>query len=260
MLLKSKTNWVILFLFASLLVFSICFSLLWITIFLQKIICIDPGHQIRSNFEREPIGPGSLYTSERAKKGTKGVISGVPEYQITLAISFKLKSLLEKKGFKVIMTREKNEVDISNAERAEIANRAKADLFLRIHTDGSPDPDVNGVSVFYPKRNQWTEDIYIESKDAAQFILNELVESTGAKKNEIMPRGDLVGFNWSKVTVIVVEAGFLTNPGEDELLNTDDYQWKVAQGICNGVSRFLLNKSLLRYFINEFAFNCADKA
>ncbi|MCI0454189.1 MAG: hypothetical protein L0Y68_04240 [Candidatus Dadabacteria bacterium] len=96
--LKSKTNWVILFLFASLLFFSIYFFLIMDRYLSSKVICIDPGHRIRPNFEREPIGPGSPFTSERAKLGTKGVISGVPEYQITLAISLKLKYLLEKEG------------------------------------------------------------------------------------------------------------------------------------------------------------------
>lgn len=199
----------------------------------SKVICIDPGHQAHANSNRRSIDSGS---------GTKGILSGVPEYQITLAISFKLKDLLEKKGAKVVMTREINEVDISNIERAEIANRAKADLFVRIHADGNTNPSLNGISVTYPARDQRTKKIYIESERAAQVVLDELPATTGAMKNKASARKDIVGFNWAKVPAILVETGYLTNPREDELLNTDDYQWKVAQGICNGILRFFSRK------------------
>jgi N-acetylmuramoyl-L-alanine amidase len=199
----------------------------------SKVICIDPGHQAHANLNRGSTDSGS---------GTKGILSGVPEYQITLAISLKLKNLLEKKGAKVVMTREINEVDISNVERAEIANRSNADLFVRIHADGNTDTSQNGISVLYPAKYQWTKRIYVESKRAAQLTLDELSVTTGAKKNMIVARGDITGFNWSKVPVILVETGYLTNPREDKLLNTDDYQWKVAQGICNGILRFFNRK------------------
>ncbi|MCI0454188.1 MAG: N-acetylmuramoyl-L-alanine amidase [Candidatus Dadabacteria bacterium] len=137
------------------------------------------------------------------------------------------------------MTRETNDVDISNVERTEIANRANANLFVRIHADRFPDPNINGVSIFYPGKNRWTEGIHIESKKAAQLVSDELLITTGAKKNRIKPRVDISGFNWSRVPVILVEVGYLTNPSDDELLNTDEYQWKVAQGIRNGILRFL---------------------
>lgn len=189
----------------------------------SKTICIDPGHHVKA-------------------EGTVGISSGTPEYQIALLISLKLKGLLEKKGYKVVMTREKNQVNISNEERTEIANRAKAEIFVRIHADGSNDPSVNGISVLYPANNRWTKRIHLESKRAARIILNELVITTGAKKRGIFSRGDLIGFNRSNVPVILIEVGYLTNPQEDELLNKEEYQWKVAQGICNGVSRFANRK------------------
>ncbi|MBI4744506.1 MAG: N-acetylmuramoyl-L-alanine amidase [Actinobacteria bacterium] len=173
--------------------------------------------------------------------GATGISSGTPEYKITLSIALKLKRLLENKGIKVIMTRESNNVNISNSERAQIANKAKADLSVRIHADGNANSFVNGYSVFYPEKNLWTEEIYIESRRAAQLISNEL-SITGAKNNGITPRGDLTGFNWSKVTSVLVETGFLSNPNEDKLLNNDAYQEKIAQGIFNGIVEFLLKQ------------------
>lgn len=246
-------------LFASILFCSILYFLCCNNSDFSKIICIDPGHQARANVSMEPNGPSSLYTREKVKEAAKGVISRIPEYKITLAISLKLKKLLEKKGLKVIMTKETNEVDISNRERAEIANRVNADLFVRIHADTGTNSYIKGVSVLYPERNQWTEKIYIESKKAAQLVLDELVVTTGAKKNGIIPRVDLTGFNWSKVPVILVEIRYLTNPRDDELHNTDENQWKVARGVYNGILRFLLNKSLLSYLKHEFTFYCGDR-
>ncbi|MEW6188984.1 MAG: N-acetylmuramoyl-L-alanine amidase [Actinomycetota bacterium] len=203
-----------------------------------KRVCIDPGHQTRANLAPEPIAPGSSRMKEKCRGGTRGISSGIPEYKITLQIAFKLKNLLERSGIAVVMTRETDDVNISNIERATIANGIGADLFIRIHCDGSSDPSVSGITTFYPAKNQWTESIYSESLRAARLVQRELVKSCNCRNNGIMPRGDFTGFNWSKVPVILTEVGFLTNPEEDRLLNGEEYQWKVAQGIHNGVMRY----------------------
>ncbi|MDI6689510.1 MAG: N-acetylmuramoyl-L-alanine amidase [Actinomycetota bacterium] len=203
-----------------------------------KCVCIDPGHQARGNLNLEPIAPRSSRMKEKCKGGARGVSSGVPEYRITLQIAFKLKNLLGRSGVVVVMTRETDNVNISNIERATIANRVGADLFVRIHCDGSNDPSVSGITTFYPARNQWTESIYLESLRSAGLVQRELVKSCNCRNNGIVPRSDFTGFNWSKVPVILVEAGFLTNPEEDRLLNSEEYQWKVAEGIHYGVVRY----------------------
>jgi len=205
----------------------------------DKVIVLDPGHQKRANLDFEPIGPGSSQMKEKVRAGTRGVISGRPEYEITLEISLKLKALLEDDGIKVVMTRDKNDIDISNIERAKIANQAQAALFVRIHADGSEDSSMNGISTLYPARNQWTEGIYSESLRAARIIQAELIKITGRRDNGITARDDLTGFNWSKVPVVLVEAGFLSNPEEDRLLNKPEFQQKITQGIFNGIKKYL---------------------
>lgn len=208
----------------------------------SKIVCIDPGHQAFANLDKEPIRPGSYITKAKVTGGAVGVFSRVPEYKIVLEISQKLKVKLEQEGIKVILTRSTNNVDLSNIDRAKIANNLKADLFIRIHADSNLNKSANGYSILYPKRNQWTENIYEKSKRAAQIVSDEL-STTGSKNNGIVPRGDLTGFNWSKVPSILIETGFLSNNDEDKLLNSDAYQQKITRGIIKGIIAYLNNEA-----------------
>ena len=103
----------------------------------QYIICIDPGHQTKGDMSEEPVAPGSSEKKFKVSWGTQGVATKIPEYELTLSASKILKKDLEQMGFKVIMTRETNDVNITNSERAIFANDNNADLVIRIHADGS---------------------------------------------------------------------------------------------------------------------------
>ena len=100
-------------------------------------IGIDPGHQAHANREQEPIAPNSKKTKDKVASGTQGVKTRVPEYQVNLDVSLKLRDALEALGCEVYMTRETNDVDISNLERAQMMNELGVDLVLRIHCNGS---------------------------------------------------------------------------------------------------------------------------
>lgn len=204
-----------------------------------KVVVIDPGHQNQANLSREPIGPGATETKEKVQGGTRGIKSRTPEYQITLEISKKLKEKLELNGITVVMTRETNDVDISNVERAQIANNAKADLFIRIHADGNIDQKKRGISTLHPASNKWTEPIFEASLNAAGIIHKSLIETTRHVDNGLVERNDITGFNWAKVPVVLIEVGFLTNPEEDLMLNDEENQKIVALGIANGIVEYL---------------------
>ncbi len=205
-----------------------------------KVVVIDPGHQAEPNLDPEPVGPGSNQTKAKVSSGTRGVVTGIPESELNLAIGLKLRKALEAHGIKVVMTRTTQDVDISNRERAEMANKAGADLFIRIHADGNGNPAVNGIHTLYPASIPgWTDDIAAPSKEAAILVQRELIKATGARDRGLNERSDLTGFNWSDVPVVLPEIGYMTNPTEDRLLATDAYRDKIVHGLVEAILQFL---------------------
>lgn len=208
-------------------------------VFDGKIICIDAGHQAKGNYEKEPIAPSSNVMKGKMSAGTAGIATGTPEYKVNLAVSLKLKDVLETHGAKVIMTRETDDVDIGNIQRAQIANLNGADISVRIHADGSDNRQMKGILVLYPG-DKYVNDgqLRMKSRIAAQKVLDGMVAATGAISRGIMARDDLTGFNWSTVPVILVEMGMMTNEEEDRLLNTPEYQDKIVKGIMDGLADY----------------------
>ena len=207
----------------------------------RPVVVIDPGHDLRANSETEPIGPGSSTRKIKDGGGTHGVVSGLREADLNLAVSLRLRELLERAGIEVVMTRARTAgTSIGNVARARIANRARARLFLRVHADGSTDPSVRGTHTLYPAYHRgWTDDVYAQSRRAAGLVQRALRSSLGFPDRGLQERSDFTGFNWANVPVILVEMGFMTNPTEDRLLSTNAYQRRAAVGLCRGTLRFL---------------------
>lgn len=129
---------------------------------------------------------------------------------------------------------------MGNVARARIANRAGADLFLRIHADGSTDRSVRGTHTLVPAlRRGWTDDIHGRSARAGRIVQEALAGRLGSRDRGVNERSDITGFNWADVPSILVEVGFLSNPAEDRLLATRAYQRRAARGLCEGVLRYL---------------------
>lgn len=208
----------------------------------QYIICIDPGHQTKGDMSEEPVAPGSSEKKFKVSWGTQGVATKIPEYELTLSASKILKKDLEQMGFKVIMTRETNDVNITNSERAVFANDNNADLVIRIHADGSEDSSTTGASLHIPSQDsQYTSKIYPESNECAKLISLQMKQD-GFKVNNIYQRSDLTGFNWSKVPVVLVEMGFMSNPEEDQKMAETSYQEKMMKSVAEGAQAYFENK------------------
>ena len=208
----------------------------------QYIICIDPGHQTKGDMSEEPVAPGSSEKKFKVSWGTQGVATKIPEYELTLSASKILKKDLEQMGFKVIMTRETNDVNITNSERAIFANDNNADLVIRIHADGSEDSSTTGASLHIPSQDsQYTSKIYPESNECAKLISLQMKQD-GFKVNNIYQRSDLTGFNWSKVPVVLVEMGFMSNPEEDQKMAETSYQEKMMKSVAEGAQAYFENK------------------
>ena len=208
----------------------------------QFVVCIDPGHQAKANLDGEPIGPGASDTKPKVTGGATGTVTGQPEHELVLAVSLLVAERLEDAGVKVVLTRSTANVDISNSERAAVANNANASLFVRVHADGNTDAKVRGLSMLYPAGNEWVKPIASESKSAATTIHRGVLDATKASDRGVIERSDLSGFNWCTVPTVLVECGFLSNPEEDRLLATSAYRARLADGIAQGVLAYLENR------------------
>lgn len=205
----------------------------------KYLVCIDPGHQSHRNPKLEPTGPGAKEMKASVSSGTRGLTTGVYEYEFNLDLSKKLEKALKNLRIDVVMTRNSHDVDISNSERAQIGNRIGADLAIRIHADGSNDPKLRGYTVLHPAKDcPYTKPIYEKSLKAAT-IVNKYMETGKIKNRGLRPRKDLTGFNFSQIPVILVEAGFMTNAEDEKLLLDASYQEELAQNIAKGISAYL---------------------
>lgn len=208
------------------------------------LVVIDPGHQQKADLNLEPIGPGATTQKYKVTDGTTGVVTKKREAVLVLEMAFVLKEKLEAKGIQVLMTRTSQDVDISNKERATFANDHKANLFLRLHVDGSENPNQSGFAVLTPAEGSpYTKEIYAESLQISQTIVNKMRENQQVKINGIKFRDDLSGFNWAKVPGVLLELGFMSNPEEDKKLSDPQYVNSLLQSVTDSVDEYRKSKA-----------------
>ena len=184
-----------------------------------KMIVIDPGHG----------------GSDSGAVGAKGVM----EKNITLAIAKQLQGILTDAGAKVIMTRT-SDVDVArpSAEaveelqaRVDIANQARADLFLSIHMDSFSTSDAKGTSTYYYAKGTPA------SQRLADLVRSGIIEQLGTEDRGTKTCNFYV-VKHTTMPAALAEVAFVSNPGESQLLTSTDGAKKAALGIYNGIRRY----------------------
>lgn len=176
--------------------------------------------------------------------------SGILEKDINLAISMKLKSLLDSMGFRTVCIRESDRLiydsscktmrekkvsDIHN--RLQIMNTYPGCIFVSIHQNHFSQSKYTGAQVFYSANNP-------ESALLAECIQNSFAQNLQKNNTrKIKPSGTGIYLLYhAKETAVMVECGFLSNGGEAELLKDNDYQTKTALAIVGGLTEYLNNR------------------
>jgi len=205
----------------------------------KRVVVIDPGHSSIVDLATEPEAPGSKIMKIKEPGGGHGDFTKTPEYVVNMVVAVKLRSLLQEKGYTVIMTKTKSTQVLGSIARAEVGNKAKADLVIRIHADSSDETSVQGSTMLIPTDTKYTDSIYKTSKEYGQIVFNNLIKVVGMNSRGVVEKSDMTGFNWSKVPVMLIEMGFQSNFTEDHLLTTDSYQDKLAKGLADGIDQAL---------------------
>ena len=202
----------------------------------KHVICIDPGHQAKGDSHVEAISPGSSIKKAKVTTGATGIKTKITESQLALTVSKQLRKSLVNSEYEVVITREKQDVNISNQRRAQICNQVNAEITIRIHADSSTNPTIRGYSVLYPDSIVKSTNLIASQSLAFAKTLDQNYEKiTGIQSRGLHKRGDLTGFNWSTVPTVVLEMGFLSNPEEDQLINSSKTQIKIVTAITKAI-------------------------
>ena len=181
---------------------------------LGPIIAIDPGHG-----------------GEKDWGTTKGEHR---EKNINLAIALFLRDILEERGYRTYMIREDDSA-VENKTRSGLAKENGASLYVSIHQNSLAEENDAGRGA-----EVWYCDLF-DTNDAelAQCVLDELTAFVGMKSRGIKLSNKLIVLRENTLPACLVECGFMSSPTEREMLLTEDYQKKIAEGIANGIQKFM---------------------
>jgi N-acetylmuramoyl-L-alanine amidase len=171
--------------------------------------------------------------------------SGLKEKDLNLKIAFKLKELLEKDNYNVIMTREEDKLVYKEGttdiyykrlqdltRRKEIMDNSGAHIVVSIHANSFPQSQYYGAQTFYPDQSP-------ESKKLAECIQKSLKDNVDkSNKREPQIKQPIVIIKNLRTPTTIVECGFLSNAEEEKKLGTDEYQALIAEAIKKGINSY----------------------
>ncbi|MEG0181476.1 MAG: N-acetylmuramoyl-L-alanine amidase [Peptostreptococcaceae bacterium] len=172
-------------------------------------VFIDPGHGGSDN------GAGS---------------NGLKEDELNLKVSLMLRNKLEAKGIEVQMSRT-TDVFIELSERANMANRYGADVFVSVHQNSASATSASGIETYHHSNK-------INHKPLSDEIQVNAIEETSANNRKVKS-ANFVVLRESNMPSALFESGFITNVEEAKNLADPTYQDKLATAIANGVEVYL---------------------
>lgn len=189
----------------------------------RNLVVLDPGHGGKD--------PGKVGADEELEK------------DINLAISLKVREKLEEDGMEVVMTREEDVMlsdgDADNKKledlnsRIDIINEQQPAIAVSIHQNSYSDPAVRGAQVFYFTHSD-------KGKQAAEALQKELLEFDQENTRDIKANDTYYLLKKTEVPTVIVECGFLSCPGEAELLTDEAYQEELAGAIAKGIESWVV--------------------
>ena len=180
----------------------------------EKIVVLDPGH---------------------GEQDLGFVNDSLVEKDLCMDISERVKDYFDETDIKVITTRTMNTNPDIEA-RVKLANDLNADMLISIHANMSPNtPQNNGIRTFY---NQSFFIPEFSSTDFAYIIEDEVTKTTKATQLGLCKSEESIQIvREATVPVALLEIGYFSNKKELELLKTQEYRGKIAEGICNAITR-----------------------
>lgn len=204
-------------------------------------VCIDPGHQLKSQYVEEPMGPGLEGISKPVGGQAQGKGTSRLEHIVALEAAYVLRNELLRQGADVVMTRTEVDQFVSNIDRDNVANDANAHVMLRLHCDNVSEQNTYGISIIIPCNSAYAA--ALAPKDEYQRMGRLLLDDMRTACNipianhtgRVMLSDKYVGNNWARMFCFLVEMGYMSNPGEDLLMSTPAYQQLLAEGMSQGV-------------------------
>lgn len=157
--------------------------------------------------------------------------AGFLEKNVALAISLKVGNILVKNGVETIYTR-KDDTTLSLQARCDISNNARPDYFVSIHANAFTAPTANGIETWYFAGSA-------NGQKLAEAVQAELIKETGRYDRGVKTSSGFVVLKNTDATAVLIETAFLSNPEEEALLITDDFQNKLAKAIATGTLKCL---------------------
>ncbi len=174
------------------------------------LVAIDPGH---GGFDPGAVGP-----------------NGLKEAHVNLAVALKVAEKLRKAGVEVKLTRT-SDVFIDLQPRCDIANSFGADYFVSIHCNSAGTPEAKGTETYCYKFGGKGEIL-------AKAIQAELIAATG-RANRGVKTANFYVLRQTNMPAALTELAFISNPEEERLLGSPDYQEKCATAIARGIGKVI---------------------